>query len=146
MSPVAQRQLFLHTIGTAQFYILEVKNSYLSSVTVPRLLSFDNAIRQNRILQVVYAVYNCLCSMSKRVGIRVPPLLPVYVFKAPIPIPNRPCLIHTISLNSVQILHQLRDNYLHHIRPLKPSIFLKRVQLYMYLLRKCITILKLIVD
>ena len=141
-----QRQFFLLSIGAAQFYILEVKNTLLSSVTCPRLLSCKNAVRQNRILKAVYAVYNLLCSMSNRIGVPIqnPRACAQYIFSAPVPISHRPHLIHTICCKSVEILHQLRNSYLEYIKYRSQTIFLNKVNVYVYLLRKCIKLMQLV--
>ena len=141
-----QRQVFLLSIGAAQFYILEVKNTPLSSVTCPRSLSCKNAVRQNRVLKAVYAVYNLLCSMSNRIGVTIqnPRACAQYIFSAPVPISHRPHLIHTICCKSVEILHQLRNSYLEYIKYRSQPIFLNKVNVYVYLLRKCIKLMQLV--
>ena len=141
-----QRQQFLLNIGTTQFYILELKYNSLSSIISPSALTRLNAIRQNRILKGLYVVYNLLLSMSRKVGLLFPRPVVYYTFQGPVPIPQRPKLIHTISSKSVCILHQLRDSYLRHLKTQSNLCQLKRVHFYRYLLKKCINLLHLLLD
>ena len=135
-----QRKEFLLAIGTAQFYLLELKNHSLSTVSSPKSLTCESALRQNRILKAVYAVYNLLTSMSRKIGLLIPRPIVTYTFKAPVPITDRPKLIETICLKSVKLLHHMRDNY---IKSQVSSSHLKRVHFYIYLLRKCINLMEL---
>ena len=141
-----QREQFLLNIGTTQFYILELKYDSLSCITSSSSLTPLTAIRQNRILKGLFAVYNLLLSMSRKVGLLFPRPVVHYIFQAPVPIPQRPKLIYTISSKSVCILHQLRDSYLRHLKTQSNLRHLKRVHFYTYLLKKCINLLHLLLD
>ena len=141
MPLVPQRRTFLLTIGAAQFYILEIKNSHLTSVTDPKTLSCSDAILQNRLLKAVYAVYNLLISMSRKVGVTVKFGSFPYSFNYPIPIPLRPHLIKTICVKCVTVLHLTRDSYL---KNSQIDSCHKRVHFFIYLLNKCINLLKLL--
>ena len=141
-----QRNQFLLTIGTTQFFILELKNNTLSNVSSPASLTTINAIRQNRILKGAFTVFNLLTSMSKKVGLPWPRPFVRYIFPAPVPIRQRPELISNICVQSVRMLHQMRDSYLEHVKSLPDSCHLRKVHFYIYLLRKCINLMQLLVS
>ena len=141
-----QRNQFLLTIGTTQFFILELKNNTLSSVSSPSSLTTINAVRQNRILKGSFTVFNLLTSMSKKVGLPCPRPFVRYIFGGPVPISQRPELISNICIQSVRMLHHMRDSYLEHIKSLPDSCHLQKVHFYIYLLRKCINLMQLLVS
>ena len=107
MSLCLKGQKFVRTVGIVQYSILKLKHNILSDIDNPILMNDIDASLQNTILRCLYAVYNILEAMCHKVSIPTHHHVHHYVYNSPIPIKDRPQLIHSFAYSSINLLHKL---------------------------------------
>ena len=112
MSLCLKGQKFVHTIGIVQYSILKLKHNILSNIENPLLMNDIDASLQNTISRCLYAVYNILEAMCHKVSIPTHCHVHNYVYNSPIPIKDRPQLIHSFADSSINLLHKLRTSFI----------------------------------
>ena len=140
MSLCLKGQKFVRTIGIVQYFILELKHNILSVIDNPILINDIDASLQNTILRCLYAVYNMIQTMCQKVSILTQFHVHCYVYNSPIPIKDRPQLIHSFACSSINLLHELRKSFIVHDKKLprraQAHTHTNRVHFYLYLLNK----------
>ena len=151
MCTCTQRQHFLRIIGKTHFYLLLIREAYLSQNYV-FILSQKEAALQNRLLKCVYSVFNLIKSMCLKVNIYIPDNISKveYIFGSPVQISRRPYLIHLICNRAINLLNWLKTSYLSYLQianiPKSLHVSFPRVHFYSYLLIKSSRIMDLIID
>ena len=140
MSLCLKGQKFVHTIGIVQYSILKLKHNILSNIENPLLMNDIDTSLQNTISRCLYAVYNILEVMCHKVSIPTHRHIHNYVYNSPIPIKDRPQLIHSFADSSINLLHKLRTSFIVYDKQLPKCIqahtHTNRVHFYLYLLDK----------
>ena len=146
MSLCVKGQKFVRLIGVIQFSILRLKHSILNQVSYPSLMSEVDAHLQHLLLKGIYVTFNLLDSMCARLSLKLHLPTGNYIFKAPVPISNRPRLITLFVSNSIKLLNTLRSHFIEYDKSLPRDTqaheHQNRVHFYLYLLQKvdiCLT-------
>ena len=130
----------MRTIGIVQYSILKLKHNILSNIASPLLMNDIDASLQNTILRCLYAVYIILEAMCHKVSIPTHCHVHNYVYNSPIPIKDKPQLIHSFADSSIHLLHKLQTSFIVHDKQLprctQAHTHTNRVHFYLYLLDK----------